>query len=75
MSLYTQAGGVMFPQQQLPPFERSKVETLRLRISKECTVAITLDGDVTQQAVTKLIQYLELVKDGYPIELSTPASG
>jgi len=43
--------------------------TLRFKISLECFAEITFIGQVTQEAIDKLIAHLELMKDCFPAAL------
>jgi hypothetical protein len=43
-------------------------ESLKMRISKDCTVSLNFDGPVTQSAIAKLIAKLEISKDEYPTD-------
>jgi hypothetical protein len=45
--------------------------TFIFRLSKECVVDIQLSGEVSQEAIEKLIEVLHLVKECYPDERET----
>lgn len=40
--------------------------TFVFRLTKQCVVDVQLSGPVTQEAIDKLIEVLQLVKDCYP---------
>lgn len=44
-----------------------------VRIGDGCTVRAVFTGEVTQEAIQKLIQYLEVSKDTYPAQKKPPA--
>lgn len=39
---------------------------LQFKLSRECSVFLCLTGQVTQEAIQKLIDILNLVRDTYP---------
>jgi hypothetical protein len=47
-------------------------ESLKVRVSPQCTASLLFDGPVTQRAIDKLIKQLELVRDDYPSEEQGP---
>ena len=42
--------------------------------SGNCTLSIVADGPVTQETLTKLIKFVELIKDGFPKNKPAAAS-
>lgn len=46
--------------------EQESIESLRWRLSQECYAVLELRGVVTQEAIDKLIQLLQLMKDCFP---------
>jgi len=48
--------------------EQEPIELLKWRLSRECYVILELRGVVTQEAIEKLIQLLQLMKDCFPKE-------
>jgi len=61
-------GSHVFPQsaEKPAPLPVSEGVHLRFRISKECEVESVFLGPVTEEAISKFIQHLELSKDDYP---------
>ncbi len=49
-------------------------EVLRFRISETCIASIRLAGEVTQEAIDKLLAFLELMRDTFPLD-TAPKSG
>ena len=43
-------------------------ETLKVRVSPQCTATLLFDGPVTQRAIDKLLRQLELARDDYPAD-------
>ncbi len=41
-------------------------ETVRYRLSKDCTASVVFSGAITQSAIDKLRAHLDLSKDTYP---------
>jgi hypothetical protein len=41
---------------------------LQFPVSADCAVSITFHGNPTREAISRLIQFLELSKDYYPTE-------
>lgn len=71
-----QAGSVATPSRPVATVEQeSFTETLQYRISGDSKVRLMFDGAVTQEAIEKLIAYLELGKDDFPskADLERPA--
>jgi hypothetical protein len=69
-------GGVITSSRPATTIEQDPfTETLQYRISGDSRVRLLFDGAVTQEAIEKLIAYLELGKDDFPprAELEQPA--
>lgn len=49
-------------------------ELLSFRISKDCTVKVIFDGEITPQAIDKLVSHLNLAKDVYEDNSDDPLS-
>lgn len=49
-------------------YMETKQEQCVCRISPECRAAVVFNGNITKNAVRKLIQHLELSLDDYPSE-------
>lgn len=45
-------------------------EVLRQRVARDCIAEVAFSGRVSQEAIDKLIAYLNLVKDTYPLSAS-----
>ena len=48
--------------------EQEPIELLKWRLSRECYAIVELRGVVTQEAIDKLIQLLQLMKDCFPTQ-------
>jgi hypothetical protein len=46
--------------------EQEPIELIKWRLSRECYVIVELRDVVTQEAIDRLIQFLELIKDCFP---------
>jgi hypothetical protein len=51
-----------------PVFAAHTQEDLKFRIARGCSAAIYFEGMVTQEAVEKLIEFLEFSKDTFPTQ-------
>jgi hypothetical protein len=63
--------GVMTPEPTLKTGTQAEAtnvasESFRQRVSPTCVAEVTLEGEATQQAIDKLIAYLNLMKDTLP---------
>jgi hypothetical protein len=48
--------------------ESTQLASLQFRVSRECSVFVCFAGPVTQEAIDKFIEILQLSKDTYPKE-------
>lgn len=53
-------------QRMLPPTALAVTEDMNYRLTDACRVRVLFEGTVTQEAIAKLVDYLELGKDAYP---------
>ncbi len=53
-------------QRTLPPMGLAVTEDMNYRLTDSCRVRVLFEGTVTQEAIARFIDYLELGKDAYP---------
>jgi len=69
----SQPTAALMLQRSLSPMALAVTEDMNYRLTDTCRVRVLFEGTVTQAAITKLMDYLELAKDAYPGKASPEA--